>query len=181
MASYIWETMTQANADAFTSNDVIVFTTAGATGAATVVQFVPATATTPASVSISFGGKSLSFDAADVQGRTNLAVYPDGSVLYVGSTGPDNGATSGGENSDGMYGGNGNDTLGGGNGADLLHGNLGDDSLNGGGGADSIYGGQGDDDIVMGAGGFFGHGNLGDDSLDGSAGSATTVQWLYGG
>ncbi|RAK59989.1 hypothetical protein DJ021_09330 [Phenylobacterium hankyongense] len=153
MATYIFETMTQADATAFTSTDFIIFQNGIAVGANTSVIYNAATATSTDSVTITeVGGKALTFDIAAV-GNRDFTIYQDGSKLEVGTLGPDtNPAANTTAFADGLYGGNGNDTLAGGAGADLLQGNRGDDSLNGGTGNDSVYGGQGNDTIITGSG-----------------------------
>jgi hypothetical protein len=78
--------MTQAQASEFDgATDILVFTTGTAT--LVTVTYVAATATQAASVNITYAGKTLNFDIAAVGDDTNLAVFPDGSELFIGDNG----------------------------------------------------------------------------------------------
>ena len=81
MANYFFDTMTQAQADTYQqATDFIVFRGGSASTAS--VLFNPFTLTSPASITLTIDGKSLSFadDAATIRGQ-NLSIFPDGSKL----------------------------------------------------------------------------------------------------
>src|SRR5690349_9466311 len=118
MATYFFETITDAQAAAYTAADNLVFGQTGETAFRTTVTF------------------NSNFILEN-------PIFPDGSVLYIGDTSATT-ATSG-STTDGLYGNAGNDSLASGSGTDVLQGNAGDDTLNGNAGADTIYGGRDND------------------------------------
>jgi Ca2+-binding RTX toxin-like protein len=180
VATFFFETMTQADANTYhgaglgVGSDLIIFSS-GPASLATVL-FNPLTVNGPPSVTVIYGGNSLTFadDATTIRGQLNLSLFPDNSQLYIGTTGNDSSVGTGG--SDGLFGGLGDDTMSGGAGNDLLQGNQGNDVLSGGSGLNTLFGGQGDDSLDLTGGGAsasatnFAQGNLGND-IDAGAGN----------
>src|SRR4051812_30170935 len=120
MATYFFETMTDAQAAAYNPTaDSLVFGGAGESAKTTTVRFNAASATQGATVSLISGvtGKVLTFAAT---GANNVAggnflledvVFPDSSKLFVGGTDTTNGdAVTGSAGTDGLYGNDGADT-----------------------------------------------------------------------
>ncbi|MDP3175588.1 MAG: hypothetical protein Q8M88_14240, partial [Phenylobacterium sp.] len=140
MATYIYETISAAQALAIATTDNVIVQ--GGTASAVTVVYNPATPTESDTITITIGARSVTFGAnvATIAQAGNV-VMPDGTLLYIGYTAGDGftGAATG----DAAFGGAGNDTLDGGAGNDLLQGNAGNDSLVGGAGSDTVYGGQG--------------------------------------
>jgi Ca2+-binding RTX toxin-like protein len=146
VATFFFETITVAQATAFNpAFDSLVFSQPGETASGTIVQsFDEATG---AAVLVSgLTGKTVTF--ASLSGESPL--YPDGSVLSLGSAGGD--SQAGATQSDRLYGYGGDDTLDGKASSDLLSGGSGDDRLAGGGGRDTLTGGSGADTFVIAAG-----------------------------
>ena len=108
MAAFTFETISAADALAFTSADTLTFTTPGATASAVTVAITAATGfptNTPATVALTFGGVTKTFSAA-LQGKgavTGQIILPDASMLFVGTTGAD--TVTGSAQGDGIYGG----------------------------------------------------------------------------
>ena len=181
MATYSFETITEAQAAGFTASDILLFANPADSARITTVLFVPSV---PATVTLVSGatGRAVTFNNAIVGVRP---VFQDASILLIGAAGVDNfdaGAATGGSDGntgDGLYGGAGDDSLNGGQGGDLLQGNGGADVLFGGAGADTIYGGQQNDNIDTGAGTNFAQGNLGNDTVSNADGSGLSI--LLGG
>lgn len=193
MATYVFENLTQAQANAITGADIIAFSTATAT-AANVGVSISSPSDTIQNTTLTVGSKSLFFDAAALKAISvagNL-VFNDASVLNVGVNTADsitpaagavihlfagNDSVAAGAGADQVYGGEGNDTLTGGATAANLFGGNGTDSLTGGASNDHIYGqsasggADGNDSISGAAGGDYVNGNAGADSIDGGAGS----------
>jgi Ca2+-binding RTX toxin-like protein len=173
MASYAFETITSAQAEAYSAaGDDLSFQLAGDRGATTTVLFGATSITVVSGLS----GQSKAFGLGLAGERVAFA---DGSILYVGTTLGD--APTGGAGADGLYGGQGPDTMSGLGGDDLLQGNAGDDNLSGGDGGDTIYGGQQDDIIAVGTGVNFAQGNLGNDTVDAAAEPSLSANTLLGG
>lgn len=123
MATYFFETITDAQAAAYNAAaDTLVFQTAGERANLTTVRYNAATATSGATITLISGltGKAVTFPSS-FAGET--PIFPDSSILYVGTTGPN--VTAGGNGGDALYGGDGDDTLDGGSGNDLAAGQLG--------------------------------------------------------
>ena len=178
MANYIFETITDAQALAWTAADTLIFTTPGESGRLTTIRFNPATATSDATVTVVSGitGRTVTFSTAFFD---ETPIFPDGSVVVVGNVGQDSDAGTAG--ADALYGYSGDDSLVGANGTDLLQGNAGNDTLVGGSGGDTVYGGQGNDTIDVGVGSNFAQGNLGNDSIVATGADSSTAQTLLGG
>ena len=103
MANYFFDTMTQAQASSFLfASDNIVFRNGPASQAT--VLFNPLTLTTPPSITIVYGANSLTFadDPTSVRGQ-GFTLFPDGSKLFIGTTGADN-PVNGTAGSDALFG-----------------------------------------------------------------------------
>jgi len=174
MATYFFETITDAQAAGFSSTaDNLVFSTTGEAANITTVRYNAATATSGATITLISGltGKAVTFNAA-IAGEN--PIFPDGSQLFIGAATADTPAAFG-STGDGLYGGLGDDVLDAGNGNNLVQGNGGDDALTTGSGNDTVYGGQNDDTIIVGSGSNFAQGNLGDDVITGGSGTDTLL------
>jgi serralysin len=176
MATYVFENLTQAQANAITAGDIIAVATASV-GAANVGVSISAASDTIQNTTLTVGSKSLVFDAAALSSLSDAGniVFNDGSSLLIGTNGNDTDASlSGGDfaylfagndtytaaaSGSFVYGGNGSDSLIGGAAGDHLYG------LSASGGADSA------DTIAGGGGGDYIQGNAGNDTLSGEAGS----------
>lgn len=115
MATYFFDRITPEEALAYNpATDRLVFATGS--GAQVSVSFTTQLVNGVLTLDLSFGGRTVTLsDAFRLETDT---VFPDGSLLYAGSTGND---TQAGTNfADGLYGGLGNDSLTAGDGADLL-------------------------------------------------------------
>jgi hypothetical protein len=172
VATYNFETITAAQAEAVTGADTIIFATGPASLAS--VSYIPATATVSDLIQVSLGATTVQFPAASglsaVSAAGNL-IFQDGSTLFVGAYASTNESFAGGAGADGAFGGQGNDSLDGGAGNDILQGNQGADNLIGGNGNDNVYGGQDNDTIDAGTGANFVNGNRGNDSITGGSGN----------
>src|SRR5579862_2670710 len=124
MATYFFETITAAQALTYSAaTDSIVFTNPAATGAKMTVIYnagTPATPTVPAgspSVTLidNVDGHTVTFGTGiyGEGGLTNGAlIFPDGSNLFVGSTGADAAnSTAATTLGDGLFGGDGDDVI----------------------------------------------------------------------
>ena len=130
VATYNFETITPAQALSFNgASDTLVFTSASQTGASERLLFNADGAITVLS---DIGGLRATFGPG-LAGAGQI-IYPDGSLMLVGSPGGD--VLTGGSRGDGLFGGFGNDTLIGGGGDDALQGGPGADLLTGGAGRD---------------------------------------------
>ena len=195
MATYFFETITAAQALAFSSTDSLVFTNSTSSGAKMTVLYTAPTALVSETITVidNADGHSVVFGpGAQMLGEAGhgSAIFPDGSVLIIGAdTAGGNDTAAGGGLGDGLFGGSGNDSLSGGNGGDLLQGNSGDDTLSGGVGAtgtakdgnDTLFGGQGNDHLDVGDGNNFAQGNLGDDTILATGSATGTDNILLGG
>jgi len=174
MATYVFETITPAQALAIQSTDVVL-ATSKVPGAAYTVRYDAGLST----ISVIQGATTVAFSAT-VMALSQAGGFrlPDGSVLYIGgetndsNSGPTRGTAAG----DGLYGGQGDDILDGFAGRDLLQGNQGNDVLYGSRDDDTLYGGQGDDILSVGsnggaedleAGANLAQGNRGNDTIYG--------------
>ncbi|HSV03929.1 MAG TPA: calcium-binding protein, partial [Phenylobacterium sp.] len=191
MATFVFETMTAAQATSFNgATDTIVFQNTASSGAKMSVAYE---FTTTAPSATSNGGVTVKdvviTDLSDGISHTfgtgalgtNSFLFPDASTLFVGGTIDDvsSGDAKASSTNDGLFGGLGDDSLFGGGGNDVLQGNQGFDTLDGGTGNDTIFGGQ-DDDLINGSSGHdFVNGNKGADTLDYS--NDTTGSTLLGG
>ena len=167
MTAYTFQTISPAQAAAYTAADSLVIS-----GAANQVSVAFQAGSEP--VAISLGGLTVNFGAGIINDTD--VTFSSGGALLVGSTGAD--SASGGAAADALFGGDGGDNLAGGDGGDLLQGNQGADTLNGGAGADTIYGGQDNDVIILGTAAGeanFTNGNKGADTITASAGADTLL------
>lgn len=196
MATFVFENMTQAQANAITGADIIAFSTASAS-AGNVTVAIAASTDTIQTTTLTVGGKSLTFSAANLSAISdagNLS-FNDGSSLIIGVNTADTTLTANGTGGDtvylfagndaytasagasSIYGDAGTDTITAGAGSSNLFGGSGADSLTGGAGNDHIYGqsaaggSDGVDAIDAGAGSDYINGNAGADSIDGGADS----------
>ena len=163
MANYFFDTITAAQQAAFTSGDNLVFTGA-ATATRVSVTYVAAAGASPARIDLTYAGRTISLDPANMAVDYTASLFPDSSRLVIGaSAGTDLSAinSSGG---DALFGGGGGDTLDGAAGANFMQGNQGDDLLFAGSGPDTVRGGQGADSVDAGDGNNYVHGDLGDDA-----------------
>ncbi len=176
MATYSFETITAAQALAFTASDTLNVNGGTASASTVIYNAGGDIALTLGAVTVDF---SAAFAAASQAGHVTFA---DGSVLYVGD-GASNTKDFGVFNplSGAIFGGGGNDTFHASAGNFLIQGNAGNDTLFAGSeGNNTIYGGQGDDDISIavgpnGSGVNFVQGNKGDDAIVGGAGPDTLL------
>ena len=174
MANYFFETMTQAEATAFTNADVLLFGNSATTPSNVTVDLIVDNTVLTA------GGKTLIFSGAALAGA-QLDFASTDATLVLGSNGADDLEVTGNAEANGTttYGFAGNDELDGGSNADNIFGGAGDDSIGGGDGADHLYGfgltgdptTDGDDLIFGGDGNDYIQGNAGADTLNGDAGS----------
>ena len=169
MAVYNWSTLN--NGDVFGGGggnppsfdpllDQFVFDDLGISAAGVTFTFVSSVSST-----FSYGGKTITLDAAPEELTTTNVTFDDGSKLVVGddTTGTGNDSI---DNT--LTGGAGDDQLAGLGGNDSLDGGDGNDNLEGGSGADTLMGGLGDD--FLGGDSTDGFGN---DQLFGEAGNDT--------
>lgn len=173
MATYTFESITQAQATTYGASDVLVFASGAANRVWVGYEVTDATADNPegTSVVISHQGKVITFPISTIGGDT--LTFADGSVVRVG-TSADN-ALVGSDFGDAIFGGNGNDNLYGAGGDDLIHGNVGNDSVTGGSGNDTVLGGQGNDSLLGNTGNDYLLGNLGTDTIFGGLGDDTIL------
>ena len=100
MATYFFETITAAQALAFTaSSDTLVFGNTTSSGVKTSVVFNAATATSAATETVTdlVTGRSVVFGslaAGEGHGTNGTLVFPDGTTLKIGRTGADSGDTT---------------------------------------------------------------------------------------
>src|SRR4249920_879091 len=93
MSTFFFETITDAQAAGFNAGgttDTLVFGQTGERANITTVRFNAATATSAATITLISGltGKAVTF-AATLSSETvgKQPIFPDGSVLYIGTTG----------------------------------------------------------------------------------------------
>lgn len=197
MATYVFENMTQAQANAFAGTDILAFATTTAT-ASNLSVAIGATTDQLQTITLTVGTKSLVFSSSALSQASDgdRLVFNDGSSLILGTNTADTTLT-GNANAAGdtvyLFAGNdvytatagpstifastGNDTVTAGAGSSNLFGGNGLDSLTGGAGNDHIYGQSasggtdGADTIVALGGNDYINGNMGDDTIDGGTGS----------
>jgi Ca2+-binding RTX toxin-like protein len=162
MAGFTFETMTQAQAGAFTSSDLLFFQSSAPTSIT--ATYAPQTGLTVATITLSNGTHTLSFDASAFT-ATNTTFISDGSHLAFGVGG---GLVNVGANTSAAFGLD-DPTLTTPNdygfivaaGDHAIHGGSGDDVVNltgltggaaAGDGNDNIWGGDGSDEITLGGG-----------------------------
>jgi len=192
MATFVFENMTQAQANAITSGDIIAVSTPAASAGNIGVSISAATDTIQ-NTTLTVGSKSLFFDASALSSIAEAGniVFNDGSSLDVGlNTGTTDATGSsvaylfagadtytGAAAGSTIYGAEGDDTITAGAGPSNLFGGAGADSLVGGAGNDHLYGQSasggtdGADSIAAGDGADYVNGNKGADTIDGEAGS----------
>lgn len=176
MAIYSFETITATQALAIASDDVLTFAASTGTASAATVIYAPAAGSTPATIGVTLGGRSVTFGThlSDVS-TTGHLTFQDGSIFYIGSDQRDvNLLGSADTHTGAMFGGDGNDVLSFGPNGGLLQGNQGNDNLQAFGSA-TIYGGQGSDTISGGGHDSFFQGNKGDDTISGGGPNFTLL------
>ncbi|MDZ4373496.1 MAG: calcium-binding protein [Phenylobacterium sp.] len=177
MATYVFGTIGAAQALAFNSSDTL--NVEAGTATQTTVIFNP-----DGTYGVTIGSTTNTFGAGFSQGAgPTRANFPDGTKLWVGSSGSDNirltvTATTG---AGAGYGGAGNDSIQSvGGGYWLVQGNQGDDRIVLDGGSQTVYGGQDNDYIFVGGVTTIGsrnfmQGNRGEDTLIGSGNPDTIL------
>lgn len=179
MATFVFENMTQAQADAITAADIIAVSNTTVT--ARNVGVAIATQVGTDVVTLTVGAKSLVFNAATLSAVSDAGnvVFNDNSSLVLG-TNADNAALTGATNPNTFYLFSGNDSINqttGTNTEDFIYGMGGADTIIGGSTASHLYGfnasggTDGADSIVGGGAGDYIQGNSGNDQLTGGAGS----------
>jgi len=159
MAAYVFDTITAAQALAFTPSDTLSFQSGTATQVS--VAYLP-----NGDISVTVGARTVEFSGALSAAPQPDFSFADGTHLYVGD------ATNNVKNYQqdphlaAMFGGGGNDILTLGQGG-LAQGNQGDDQIVALGGTATIYGGQGDDFLVANGHDDFIQGNKGNDFIQG--------------
>jgi hypothetical protein len=85
MAIYNFETITDAQAAAFTGADTLIFGQTGETAGRTTVRYNAATATSTATITITSGltGKSATFAPAVSSATATRVLFTDGSTLAI--------------------------------------------------------------------------------------------------
>ena len=178
MATFIFENMTQAQADAITGADIIAVSTT-TVGARTVGVALSNQVGTDV-ITLTVGTKSLTFNAANLSTISDAGniVFNDSSSIVLGTTGADatlTGTTA--PNTVYLFAGNDGFTSTGTNSEDFIYGMGGNDTITGGSTASHLYGfnaaggTDGTDSLTGGAAGDYLQGNSGNDTLDGGAGS----------
>lgn len=175
MPSYFFEQITMDQALSYASTDALAFLTPDLKAAEIRIVFTAGTPTLAETVTLTARGQSVVFGSS-FEGELDV-LLPNGSVLYVGTTGANVDPRPGGPGDDAFYGNDGADrfTTGGGN--NFAQGNQGNDTLIGGAGSDTMYGGKDNDSISTGDGLNFAQGNLGSDTVTGGI----AADFLYGG
>jgi serralysin len=170
MASYIFDEITQTQATAFEAGDTLFFRTASPTDVA--VVFTAAAGLSTDTLTLTVGGKSLTFSAAALSSDSEKLVFlaDDSGTLTFGDATLGDAATITGDLDNAYYGLGGGDTLvvGTGEGNHLVDGGAGADLITvlaGSEGSLHLVGGAGDDTIN---GGASGDGVL---TIDGGAGA----------
>jgi Ca2+-binding RTX toxin-like protein len=164
MTTYSFDTITAAQAAAFSGSDSLTF--GSGTASAVTVLFNGVVTT------LALGAHSVDFASAIANAsQAGDISFPDHSLLYIGDAGANTEHLAiDSTTRAAMFGGDGNDVLITSLGGGLLQGNQGNDTLEAAGQA-TIYGGQGDDEIEAISSGshdnFF-QGNKGDDFIVGS-------------
>ncbi len=186
MATFVFENMTQAQADAITSSDIIAFATttvnARSVGVANSTQLGTDTTTLTA------GAKSLNFNATILSQISNAdqIAFNDNSSLVLGTQAADTTALTAATNPNTVYLFAGNDTF---NGAaeDFIYGLGGNDVINGSSTASHLYGfnatggTDGTDSITGGLAGDYIQGNAGNDTLVGDNSTGGGSDRILGG
>ena len=180
MATFVFENMTQAQADAFTSADILAVATTSANARNVGVSFTAATLTANDLITMTIGTKVLTFGAAplSIASDAGSIVFNDNSSLVLGTSGGDTGLTGAtNPNTVYLFGGNDGFTSTGTNSEDFIFGMGGNDTITGGSTASHLYGfnasggTDGNDSLTGGAAGDYLQGNSGTDVLDGGDGS----------
>lgn len=180
MATFVFENMTQAQADALAATDIIAFATT--TVNARNVGVANSTQLGTDTITLTVGAKSLNFNAATLSAISNAdqIAFNDNSGLLLGTQGADTNASftgSANPNTVYLFAGNDSITQAGVNTEDFIYGMGGNDTIVGGSTASHLYGfnasggTDGTDSITGGAAGDYIQGNAGNDTLAGAAGS----------
>jgi len=165
MATYTFETMTDAEAEAFAPGDTLTFNSATATAGTVSVtnSALGFTTITSGTISHSFPAAALS-DAAAIKFTAGEDTY-----LSLGTSGGEFFSIDEANNGNYAYGFAGDDSIRGNDGNDNIFGAAGDDTIQGNDGNDNIFGGAGDDSLSGGEGNdhLYGFGLTGDPTTDG--------------
>jgi serralysin len=186
MASYIFELMSQTQANTVTSIDSIGFSTTAATALTVTVTASPASDTIR-TTTITSNGKSLTFDQQSISAvsEANNLVFNDSSNLRLGTNGNQIASDfhlSSTQRSV-VYGLAGDDVIAGLGGDDYIYAGNGNDTVTGGAGNEHLYGfgltgdpaGDGADSLLGGGGNDYIQGNAGADTIDGGDGNDRLV------
>ncbi|MCZ4340484.1 calcium-binding protein [Sphingomonadaceae bacterium G21617-S1] len=178
MATFVFENMTQAQADALVATDVIAFATTTVT--ARNIGVANSTQLGTDTITLTAGAKSLNFNATTLSALSdaNRIAFNDNSSLVLGTQAADaalTGATN--PNTVYLFAGNDSITQAGVDTEDFIYGMGGNDTIVGGSTASHLYGfnasggTDGTDSITGGAAGDYIQGNAGNDTLAGGNGS----------
>lgn len=179
MATFVFENMTQAQADALAGTDIVAVSTTTVTARNVGVSIATQVGTDV--ITLTVGSKSLVFNAATLSAVSDAGniVFNDNSSLVLGTQAA-NAALTGATNPNTFYLFAGNDSIdqsAGTNTEDFIYGMGGADTIIGGSTASHLYGfnasggTDGADSIVGGGAGDYIQGNSGNDQLTGGAGS----------
>jgi Ca2+-binding RTX toxin-like protein len=196
MATYIFEEMTDGDAEAFTSSDTLRFSSASTTPANVSVSntglgvtFLTAGSKTVAFEGLDLAGANIDFVSSFIAGTDATLELGDGTAnsISIGNDSDGNYAygfagddsVSGNSGDDYIFGAAGSDTLVASDGNDYVYGGADNDFIDGGSGADHLYGFaltgtltlDGDDVINADEGNDYVQGNAGDDDLSGGNGN----------
>ncbi|MES2497210.1 MAG: calcium-binding protein [Pseudomonadota bacterium] len=170
MADYVFETMTQGDAEAFTNGDTLRFSSTAATPANVVFSAngLGAVSVTSGTTTLQFNGEEIA--NAPIEFVSSFLAAVD-STAYVGSNSGNSLTQSNEDAGNYYYGFGGNDTIDAGDGGgNFLYGGTGEDRISVGDGGDNAFGGAGADSIRGGDEGdhLYGYG------LTGTVGNDTT-------
>lgn len=179
MAVYVFENMSQAQANAITTGDIIAVSTTSV-NANNIGVAISASADTIQNITLTVGAKSLSFNAATLSALSDASgiAFNDSSSLVLGTNTVDaisSNAASG--ETVYLFGSTAAESFTTGAGGTYVFGGEGSDNITGGAGADHLYGQSaaggtdGADTIAAGTGNDYVQGNAGADTLDGGSGS----------
>jgi len=190
MATYTFETMTQADANAFDGGDTLNFASTAPANVVVAIDPLGFTSVTVGTLTRNFpdgtlqdSGTVIKFTAGEdsfleVGGNNADTILTSGADTYVyGFNGDD--SIGAGAGDDFLFGGAGADTISASNGNDYVYGGADGDIIDGGSGADHLYGFaltgtltlDGDDNINGGEGNDYVQGNAGEDDLSGGNGN----------
>jgi len=177
MATFVFENMTQAQADNITATDIVAFATA--TTNARNVGVAISTQVGTGVITLTSGGKALGFNSATLAtiSTSGNIVFNDNSRLDLGTNGDETVTGSTQPNTVYLFAGNDSYNAGATDSEDFVYGMGGNDTITGGSTASHLYGfnasggTDGNDIITGGESGDYLQGNSGTDTLDGGTGS----------